>query len=313
MTARPMSRFKLSRLLAILLALTLAPFAAHAAGPFDDWAGVFVAGDYRAHSGVDSEVFDNGRRDVAKAFVEAGLKRENTIQFSVRPERYADTPEKPFAAVPAALGAEMTKLTARAQGGCVFFYTSHGAPQGVVMGAMGVAPRGMAQLIDATCGDRPSLVIISACFSGVFVPALSGPNRVVMTAARRDRSSFGCGESDVYTFFDTCLLEELPQAPAFDVLGERVRACVEKRETAMGLSPASEPQMTVGETIKAAMKTYALARSYKVKPGDTLAKISEQMYGETGRASAIFEANKGVLRRQNAAPTPGQTLKIPPA
>lgn len=312
MTARPMSRLRLPTLIAVVVSVLLVPFAAHAAGPFDDWAGVFVAGDYKAQNGKDSEVFDNGRRDVAKAFVEAGLKHENTIQFSVRPERYADTPEKPFAAVPAALGGEMTRLTARATGGCVFFYTSHGVPQGVVMGSMGVSPQGMARLINATCGDRPSLIVISACFSGVFVPALSAPNRVVMTAARRDRSSFGCGESDVYTFFDTCILEELPQAPTFAVLGDRVRVCVEKRETAMGVSPASEPQMTVGETIGAAMKTYALARSYKVKPGDTLPKISEQMYGETAHASAIFEANKGVLRRPDTAPKPGQTLKIPP-
>ena len=108
------------------------------------------------------------------------------------------------------------------------------------------------------------------------------------------------------------MLEELPQSQTFDVLGERVRACVEKRETAMGVTPPSEPQMSVGETIKATMKTYALARSYTVKKGDTLARISKQMYGEPTHASVIFEANKGLLRRQEAPPKPGQTLTIPP-
>lgn len=305
-------RYRLASFLALCMSLMLAPLSAQAAGPFDDWAGIFIAGDYKAHSGADSEVFDNGRRDVAKAFIDAGLKAENTIQFSVRPERYAETPEKPFAAVPVAIEDQMLKLTNRAKGGCVFFFTSHGAPEGIVMGSLGVRPNSMKRLIDNTCGDRPSLVVISACFSGVFVPALKGPNRVVLTAARPDRSSFGCGESDVYTFFDTCLLEQLPQSGAFDVLGNQVRTCVEKRESEMGMRPASEPQISVGETIQVAMKDYALARAYTVKAGDTLAKISQEMYGQETHAAVIFDANRSQLRARNVALKAGQTLKIPP-
>ena len=305
-------------LVATLCALIFAPLAAHAqqntpaGGPFDDWAGFFIAADYRAHSGADSEVFDNGRRDVAKAFIAAGLKPENIVQFSVRPERYAATPEKPLATHPQIINDKMTEMAKKAPGGCVFFLTSHGSPEAVLVGDYLVRPGALARMIDNACGTKPTVAIVSACFSGIFVPALAGPNRVVLTAARPDRSSFGCGESDVYTFFDTCILEELPQAGAFDVLGRRLRACVEKREREMGMRPASEPQMTVGIAFEQGMKAYALARTYKVQAGDTLAKISQAMYGDDKHADEIFTANRDVIRTRTAAPPAGQTLKIPP-
>ena len=49
------------------------------------------AGDFRAHSGNPSEVFDNARRDVAATLVGLGFRPEAMTQFSTRPERYADT------------------------------------------------------------------------------------------------------------------------------------------------------------------------------------------------------------------------------
>ena len=56
---------------------------------FADWAAVVIAGDWRAHNGQPSEVFDNGRREIAKKLVSVGFRPSNILQFSVRPERYA--------------------------------------------------------------------------------------------------------------------------------------------------------------------------------------------------------------------------------
>ena len=52
------------------------------------------------------------------------------------------------------------------------------------------------------CQARPTVVVISACYSGIFVDGLAAPNRMIMTAARRDRSSFGCSEDATYPYFD---------------------------------------------------------------------------------------------------------------
>ncbi len=66
-----------------------------------------------------------------------------------------------------------------------------------------------------------------------------------MTAARADRTSFGCGEADKYTFFDDCFLRAIPHAEDFAGLGGQVQTCVAVRERQMNASPPSEPQVSV--------------------------------------------------------------------
>ncbi|MEI7932671.1 MAG: hypothetical protein WCI21_06415, partial [Alphaproteobacteria bacterium] len=127
------------------------------AGPLANWAGFFVSGDYRAHSGMSSEVFDNGRRDVGAAFVAAGLKPENVVHFSPMDRLHASSPEKPEHLSPKSLLDQLTLVTGRATGGCVFFLTSHGAPQAIIMGDGYLDPAGLKQLLDETCRDRPTV------------------------------------------------------------------------------------------------------------------------------------------------------------
>lgn len=51
-------------------------------------------------------------------------------------------------------------------------------------------------------------------------------------------------------------------------------------------------------------------QTYTVQAGDTLSRISAKVYGQSGRWSVIFEANRDVLPSPNAL-KPGQVLKIP--
>ncbi len=51
-------------------------------------------------------------------------------------------------------------------------------------------------------------------------------------------------------------------------------------------------------------------RTYTVKPGDSLSKISKELYGNGNEYMKIFEANRDVLSDPNKI-SPGQTLKIP--
>ncbi|MEJ0064365.1 MAG: C13 family peptidase [Caulobacteraceae bacterium] len=117
----------------------------------------------------------------------------------------------------------------------------------------------MDRLITDSCGRRPTVVIISACFSGVFVPALADNNREILTAARPDRSSFGCSESDKYPYFDACMLKVLPTAHDFVALGPAVQACVAQRETETGMRPPSEPQFFVGAKLRPILPLMAFA------------------------------------------------------
>jgi nucleoid-associated protein YgaU len=51
-------------------------------------------------------------------------------------------------------------------------------------------------------------------------------------------------------------------------------------------------------------------RTYTVKPGDSLSKISKELYGNANEYMKIFEANRDVLSDPNKI-SAGQTLKIP--
>lgn len=248
----------LAALLSVLTGLWLlatAP-AAVAASPYQDWAAVVVAGDWHAHSGGPSEAFDNARRDVSKALVAAGFDPANIRQFSVRPERYKDHPEKSDLTT---IYTDLTDLASRTQAGCLFYLSSHGAPSGAVVDDHILAPGVLDAILDRTCGARPTVVVISACFSGVYVPTLARPNRMVLTAARPDRSSFGCGEADKYPYFDTCFLSTIPSSHDFPSLGRAVQACVARKEVETGMKPPSEPQLFVGGEVRPLLPLLAFA------------------------------------------------------
>ncbi|HEX5280301.1 MAG TPA: C13 family peptidase [Micropepsaceae bacterium] len=218
------------------------------AGPFDDWAAMVIAGDWHAHSGAPSEVFDNARRDLAKDLEQMGFAPSHIQQYSAHPE--ADSAIKPFHADPATMGANFRKLAQQANGGCLIYLTSHGAALGVAMGDALVPIRTFGDLVDETCPDRPTIVIVSACYSGMFIPVMLAPNRMIITAARGDRTSFGCSEDLKYTFFDQCVLETLPKVTTFPALYDMAKECVAAREMMEKVSPPSEPQVYIGAGIE---------------------------------------------------------------
>jgi hypothetical protein len=200
-------------------------------GSFQTWAAIVVAGDFHAHSGALAETFDNARRELAKAFVNMGFASDHVSQFSGRPERYPAYKLLPLTGV--GLFNELKRQAAAAPDGCLIYFTSHGNGEGILFGDGILTPEIMKQVVDGACGTRPTVVFISACFSGVFMPALAAPNRMIMTAARSDRSSFGCQEEDEFTFFDNCVLSSLPSSRNFVVLSAAIQACVAKKEGSM--------------------------------------------------------------------------------
>ncbi len=259
----------MKRLLAVLaglLALAISSSAPAAQPGFKDWAAVVVAGDFAgAHNEGDTEAFDNARRDISKALVERmGFAPENVRQFSVRPERYDE----------AGLGRSqlfeihggLAEVARNARGGCLFYLTSHGVQYGAFLNSEDekkqtiVLPPTMAELIDSACPNRPSIVIISTCFSGVNVPFLEQPNRLVMTAAAKDRSSFGCGQQNTYPYFDDCFLQSVKVVKTLGALPPAITACVERMERETGMSPPSRPQVSVGSALRPTLMLYAFPK-----------------------------------------------------
>ena len=222
---------------------------------FANWTSAIVAADWRDGADRPIQAFDNARRDLVKGFLAAGFPRANMVDYSLRP----DVPEPTSAS---AVVDGITAAATRGTAGCLLYFTSHGAPNAMVFGvAPRMTPDMMANIVRSACGTRPTVVIVSACYSGIFVNALAAPNRMVLTAASRERTSFGCGADETYPWFDGCIIETLPTASDFLALAAGTRACVARKEAALGATPPSDPQMFVGADMQLRLPILRFSRS----------------------------------------------------
>jgi hypothetical protein len=93
------------------------------------------------------------------------------------------------------------------------------------------------------------VVVINSCYSGGFVPPLRGPGTLVLTAARADRSSFGCGsDSDITYFGKAWLVDALNRTPDFIEAFKQASGEISQWEKQDKLMP-SLPQIDIGSGI----------------------------------------------------------------
>lgn len=148
---------------------------------------------------------------------------------------------------------QIARLAGPPSAGCFVFVTSHGMRNGglVVTRANGILPPAyLAQALEGACANRPTVVITSGCFSGIYAAdaAMRRPNRVILTAARQDLPSFGCSVDERYTFYDQCLLDSLDRGKPWRAIAMRIIACVERREERES-TPPSYPQTFFGAQV----------------------------------------------------------------
>ncbi len=115
-----------------------------------------------------------------------------------------------------------------------------------------IGPEELADALDATPRPRWRVVIVSACYSGGFVDALRDEDTLVITAARADRTSFGCGADADITYFGRAFLDEaLNRTNSLSEAFEFAREAIAQRERAEGIETPSEPQIATTPTIEA--------------------------------------------------------------
>ena len=236
----------LLRLILVLGALGwLGAAPAGAAGTSGTWQVVLAAGD-------DAEpVFDNATHEMNRRLVAAGIPAGNIHRLSASTAELANGAELATAEV---LLRRIAGLPARPGDQCLIFLTSHGERGSGVWLARSnraVTPDELAHALSRGCAAVPTVVIVSACYSGSFATGkMARSNRIVLTAARGDRPSFGCQPHRTYNFFDECLLGVLSQAATWHSLSDRADRCVRRMEHALGVQP-SEPQAYFGGTVAA--------------------------------------------------------------
>ena len=237
-----------------LMGLTLAlmlPVSAQAA-----WHAIMVSGDDSIRN------FDNSRDALGELFAAKGLAAENqhhlNSQFSLEAKPPADQ------ATLQALALSFTQLNIRPeQDACLFYVSSHGKQgDGVYMKRVHDGQLTPAQLNTAlnwTCGTAPTVVMVSACYSGQFIQPLRADNRIIMTAASAQRPSFGCSEAQEYTFWDGCVIDNFERSSTWENLYTNVKQCIAQKEQQLGY-PASQPQAYFGKNMRGLTLDFSASR-----------------------------------------------------
>jgi hypothetical protein len=229
----------------IIAALWLAPGQALGAGPaVSSWQAVLVAGD-------DAQpVFDNAVDALARWLGAGGVPNSDIHRLTASPA-LRDPSVEPASAE--RILQRIASLRPQPGEGCLVFITSHGQHErGIWLAYSGeyLQPASLAQALSIGCAAAPTVVILSSCYSGAFTGgAMRAPNRIILSAARADRPSFGCQADRTYTVFDECLLGTLPRARTWRAVNAASLSCVRGREKQLGVL-ASQPQASFGAAVR---------------------------------------------------------------
>lgn len=150
-----------------------------------------------------------------------------------------------------------------------------------------IAPRRLGQILNEL-GIKRRLVMISACFSGEFVPFLASADSIVITAASPVRTSFGCAPGNDWTFFGDALVNHGLRTPeALPNIAKEAVALIAGWEQRLDLEP-SEPQISIG-----ASSSLWLAELEK--------KIPKQATKKIGKPAIESEAFSEIIAKKGKA------------
>lgn len=157
----------------------------------------------------------------------------------------------------------------------ILYTTSHGSRKiGIVYqdGRQGfgmIAPRRLGQILN-DLGIKRRLVMISACYSGEFVPFVASADSIVITAASPIRTSFGCTPGNDWTFFGDALVNHGLRTPKpLANVASDAAALINSWEKSFNLEP-SEPQVSIG-----ANSNLWLAELEKAVPAEATKKVGK--------------------------------------
>lgn len=130
-----------------------------------------------------------------------------------------------------------------------------------------VSKADMAEILNRS-NIKWKVIIVSACFSGGFIPELQNENSLIITAARQDRKSFGCDDKNDMTYFARAYFRDsFAQNPNFIAAFDNAKSLVEEWEDKdFPEDENSEPQIFVGEKIKHHLQTWAAQQAVPAVP-----------------------------------------------
>ena len=144
----------------------------------------------------------------------------------------------------------------------VLFLTSHGSREegiAVTNGSLPLVSLQPAELRSALddSGIKWRIVIVSACYAGIFLEPLKSDATLVITAADATHTSFGCADDRDLTYFGEAFLRDsLPGSRSLEAAFVQARRLIAAREAAEKLTP-SNPQIFIGPAMRMKLATPA--------------------------------------------------------
>jgi hypothetical protein len=135
------------------------------------------------------------------------------------------------------------------------FMTSHGMRSGFGLRfpnstVTELTPAALTASLDGA-GIKNRVVIVSACFAGIFVPPLANDNSIVLTAADATHTSFGCAPERDWTYFgDAFFRQSVRPGRNFQQAFDNARVLISGWEL-MDRAQPSNPQAHFGPAIVA--------------------------------------------------------------
>jgi hypothetical protein len=152
---------------------------------------------------ADQDVF---YKELDGAFAALG-KALPTSNRTLRLVNHPSTSQLPLAtrANLAAAVQEVGKVMDRNEDVLILFMTSHGSRDGFALQLpwarpVPLPPADVASIL-TSAGIKNRVLIVSACYSGIFVKPVANDNTIVITAADATHPSFGCAPGRDWTYF----------------------------------------------------------------------------------------------------------------
>ncbi len=209
---------------------------------------------------ASDDVFRNETLYLKQLFEQRFDARGRVITLVNHPDNLGERPYAPLATYDnlydtlAAIGKRMD----RKEDALLLFVTTHGTEDHTLYVQVDqneedfISPQDLRKALD-DAGIDNRVIVLSACYSGGFIPALRSATTLVLTAARADRPSFGCGNTSNATYFGQAWLIDAMNQVADPVAAfEAAKVAITTREKEDGELP-SLPQQSVGKNIGAVL------------------------------------------------------------
>ena len=205
-------------------------------------------------------VFRNEAEYVEKLFNERYETVGHTLVLVNNPTTLTQRPLASLSNLQSAVDAIATRMDS-GKDVLLVFLTSHGSREHEL--AVDLDPLPLDQIAPEDLADvfaetkiRNKVVVISACYSGGFIDALKGPDTMVITAARADRASFGCGTQSAITDFGRAFFANgLNDHDSFTAAFAEARRLVSDWETKAG-EEHSDPQIATTAQIEGRLRAW---------------------------------------------------------